>query len=97
MLGSDARPDGTPDAFVGILRFDILDGLRATRNTSALWAMRRECPGLEVVDAKVVDEGVILTASGVSSGIDLVLHFHERGFGPEVRARAARVLEGPWR
>jgi len=48
------------------------------------------------VAAKVVDEGDILSAAGVSSGIDLMLHLFERWFGPEARVRAARGLDGPW-
>jgi transcriptional regulator GlxA family with amidase domain len=49
-----------------------------------------------VVEAKVVDEGAILTAAGVSSGIDLALHLLQRWFGDEARVRAARNLDGPW-
>jgi transcriptional regulator GlxA family with amidase domain len=79
-----------------LARAGLLDGRRATTNTHALEALRREFPGLEVVDAKVVDAGPILTASGVSSGIDLMLHLYERWFGAEARRRAADGLDGPW-
>jgi transcriptional regulator GlxA family with amidase domain len=79
-----------------LARAGLLEGHQATTNTGALEALRREFPGLDVVEAKVVDRGAILTASGVSSGIDLMLHLFERWFGPEVRRRAARALEGPW-
>jgi transcriptional regulator GlxA family with amidase domain len=77
-------------------RAGLLDGRRATTHSSALEALRREFPLVEVVEAKVVDEGRILTAAGVSSGIDLALHLFERWFGPEARARAAAGLDGPW-
>jgi len=79
-----------------LARAGLLDGRGATTNTGALEALRREFPTLDVLDAKVVDEGAILTSSGVSSGIDLMLHLFERWFGAEVRGRAARALEGPW-
>ena len=79
-----------------LARAGLLEGRRVTTNTGALAALRTEFPELDVVDAKVVDEGAILTASGVSSGMDLMLHLFERWFGPDVRARAARALEGPW-
>lgn len=79
-----------------LARAGLLEGRQATTNTGALEALRREFPELDVVDAKVVDEGAILTASGVSSGIDLMLHLFERWFGPEARRRAARGLDGPW-
>lgn len=77
-------------------RAGLLEGRRATTHTAGLEALRREFPGVDVVAAKVVDEGPILTAAGVSSGIDLMLHLVERWFGPEARARAARGLDGPW-
>jgi transcriptional regulator GlxA family with amidase domain len=77
-------------------RAGLLEGRRATTHSDAIHALRAEFPGLEVVAAKVVDEGAILTASGVSSGIDLLLHLFERWFGPEARQRAARGLDGPW-
>lgn len=78
-------------------RSGLLDGRRATTHTSALAALREEFPAIEVVEAKVVDEGTILTAAGVSSGIDLALHLLERWFGADARRRGARGLDGPWR
>jgi transcriptional regulator GlxA family with amidase domain len=77
-------------------RAGLLDGRRATTHTSALARLRSEFPAASVVEAKVVDEGAILTAAGVSSGIDLALHLLQRWFGPEARARAAANLDGPW-
>jgi transcriptional regulator GlxA family with amidase domain len=77
-------------------RAGLLDGHRATTHSAALEALRAEFPAAEVVAAKVVDEGPLLSAAGVSSGIDLMLHLFERWFGPEARARAARGLDGPW-
>jgi transcriptional regulator GlxA family with amidase domain len=77
-------------------RAGLLDGRRATTHTQDLVALRAEFPAVEVVAAKVVDEGPILSAAGVSSGIDLMLHLFERWFGAEARARAARSLDGPW-
>ena len=78
-------------------RAGLLDGRRATTHTGAIEALRREFPGVEVVAEKVVDEGSVLTAAGVSSGIDLALYLFERWFGPDARARAATGLDGPWR
>jgi transcriptional regulator GlxA family with amidase domain len=78
-------------------RAGLLDGRTATTHTAALSRLRSEFPAADVVEAKVVDEGAILTAAGVSSGIDLALHLLERWFGHEARARAARNLDGAWR
>ena len=78
-------------------RAGLLAGGRATTHTDALPAFRREFPDVAVVAEKVVDEGSVLTAMGVSSGIDLALHLLRRWFGEEARARGARDLDGPWR
>ena len=77
-------------------RAGLLDGRRATTHSQALPALRAEFPDIDVVGGKIVDEGSILSAAGVSSGIDLALHLYERWFGPEARARAATGLDGPW-
>ncbi len=77
-------------------RAGILDGRRATTHSSRLDLFRAEFPRVDAIAAKVVDEGAIITAAGVSSGIDLALYLLERWFGPEARQREARRLEGPW-
>jgi transcriptional regulator GlxA family with amidase domain len=78
-------------------RAGLLDGRRATTHTAALGPFRAEFPAVDVVAAKVVDDGgPVLTAAGVSSGIDLALHLFERWFGREARSRAAAGLDGPW-
>ena len=49
--------------------------------------------GAEVVDARVVDDGDVLTAGGVTSGLDLALWILERYFGSAVAALAERRME----
>jgi transcriptional regulator GlxA family with amidase domain len=46
--------------------------------------------GAEVVEARVVDDGDLVTAGGVTSGLDLALWLLERHFG----ARIASAVEG---
>jgi transcriptional regulator GlxA family with amidase domain len=82
-------------AFI-LARTGLLDGFQATTHSSLIDAFRTEFPRVNTVTAKVVDQGPILTAAGVSSGIDLSLHLLERWFGPAVRARSARNLDGAW-
>jgi transcriptional regulator GlxA family with amidase domain len=77
-------------------RTGLLNGHPATTHSSLLAPFRAEFPDIQVQEAKIVDEGPILTAAGVSSGIDLALYLLERWFGPEVRKRSARNLDGPW-
>jgi transcriptional regulator GlxA family with amidase domain len=44
-------------------------------------------------EARWIDDGDILTAGGVTSGIDLALHLLERLQGTEAAEAAERVLE----
>jgi transcriptional regulator GlxA family with amidase domain len=77
-------------------RAGLLDGRPATTHSKLIEPFRREFPNVRAVVEKVVDDGPIVTAAGVSSGIDLALHLLERWFGPSVRQRSARDLDGPW-
>ena len=47
---------------------------------------------MEVVDARVVDDGVV-SAAGVTSGLDAGFYLVERAFGSEIRDRVAREME----
>jgi transcriptional regulator GlxA family with amidase domain len=77
-------------------RAGLLDGLMVTTHHRALAALAAEIPAARVEGGKVIDTGRIVTAAGVSSGIDLALHLMERWFGPVARQRAVDGLEGPW-
>jgi transcriptional regulator GlxA family with amidase domain len=52
-----------------------------------------EAAGAHVVRARVVDDGDLVTAGGVTSGLDLALHLAERYFGAEAALAAERELE----
>jgi transcriptional regulator GlxA family with amidase domain len=52
-----------------------------------------EAAGAHVVRARVVDDGDLVTAGGVTSGLDLALHLAERFFGAEAALAAERELE----
>lgn len=70
----------------------ILDGRPAVTHHVALEDLRSH--GVDVrADARVVDDGDVLTAAGVTSGLDLALHLLARFSGAEVADRAARALE----
>jgi transcriptional regulator GlxA family with amidase domain len=50
--------------------------------------------GAQVIgDARVVDDGDLLTAAGITSGLDLALWIVEREAGAELAGRVARGLE----
>ncbi|MFG2040461.1 DJ-1/PfpI family protein [Dactylosporangium sp. NPDC048998] len=50
-----------------------------------------DATGVRAVPARVVDDGDLITAGGVTSGLDLGLHIVEREFGPRV-AHAVETL-----
>lgn len=79
-----------------LARAGLLDGKRATTHSQRLELFADEFPKVRVESSKIVDEGDVITAGGVASGIDLALHLIERWFGIEGRRREARRLDGPW-
>jgi transcriptional regulator GlxA family with amidase domain len=60
----------------------ILKGRPATTNHGATKDL--EDSGAQVVHARVVDDGKVITAAGVTSGLDLGLWLVERFYGPKV-------------
>ena len=79
-----------------LARAGLLDGRRATTHTHRLELFAREFPLVTVEEGKIIDQGDVVTAGGVSSGIDLALYLVERWFGAEARRLEARRLDGPW-
>ena len=69
----------------------LLSGRPAVTHHGALADLA--ATGAQVVEARVVDDGDVLSAGGVTSGIDLALHVVEREFGPDVAAVVAREME----
>jgi transcriptional regulator GlxA family with amidase domain len=70
----------------------VLDGRPATTHWAAIDDLGAH--GVEVhAEARVVDDGDVLTCGGVTSGLDLALHIVERELGEEAATFAARLLE----
>ncbi|GAB7008834.1 DJ-1/PfpI family protein [Halorubrum trueperi] len=69
----------------------VTDGRRAVTHAGAVDELRES--GAEIVDARVVDDGDLLTAGGVTSGIDLALYIVEREFGEAIAERVATTIE----
>ena len=72
-------------------RAGVLDGRPAVTHHGALEDLRET--DAEVVEARVVDDGDVVTAGGVTSGIDLALSLVEREFGAELADGIAREME----
>jgi transcriptional regulator GlxA family with amidase domain len=60
----------------------ILDGQDAT--THWAWAEQLERHGAHYTEQRVVENGKVITAAGVSSGIDMALTLLARMYGPEL-------------
>jgi transcriptional regulator GlxA family with amidase domain len=73
----------------------FLKGRKATTHPTAYDALAPHCA--EVVRARVVDTGDVITARGVASALDLGLHVVERLAGAEARDTAAREMDDPYR
>jgi len=65
---------------------------RATTHHRALDLLRPLCREV-VTDRRVVDEGRVVTAGGVSSSLDLGLYLVEKFWGTEARQRIAAEME----
>jgi len=75
-------------------KLGLLDGLRATTHHECFAELRELAPRAEVVEAdRFVDKGKILTAAGISAGIDCSLHVVERLLGADAAATTARYME----
>jgi transcriptional regulator GlxA family with amidase domain len=72
----------------------LLAGLRATTHHDCYDLLRELAPNTEVVtDTRFVDNDRILTAAGISAGIDCSLHVVERLLGANTAAETARHME----
>jgi transcriptional regulator GlxA family with amidase domain len=77
-----------------LARAGLLDGLRATTHHECFELLRQHGPRTTIVaDERFVDNGRILTAAGISAGIDCSLHVVARLLGANVAAATARYME----
>lgn len=72
----------------------LLSGRPATTHWERINEMRERFPDVEVVeDERWVDTGEIITAAGVSAGIDVALHVVRRLYGADVARATALGIE----
>jgi transcriptional regulator GlxA family with amidase domain len=104
-LGQTALPDlirrafATPDVLVAtvcggslaLAMAGLLEGRAAV--THRLGNDVLDATGVRVIDARVVDDGDLVTAGGVTSGLDLALHLLERWYGPRIAHAVERLFE----
>jgi transcriptional regulator GlxA family with amidase domain len=73
-------------------RAGLLTGKRATTHWASLDRLRA-LGTVEVVEERWVDEGAVITSSGVSAGIDMALYLVGRLWGPETARRVQKGIE----
>lgn len=72
----------------------FLQGHRATTHPSAYKELEPYCE--HVIPARIVDEGDVVTAGGVSSAIDAGLHLVQKLAGVEARRRITTQMDYPY-
>jgi transcriptional regulator GlxA family with amidase domain len=70
----------------------ILEGRPATTHRAALDDLKEMGADVDY-EARVVDDGDVITCGGVTSGFDLALHLVEREWGAELAGRIATLME----
>ncbi len=80
-----------------LAKLGLLDGLRATTHHECFAELRALAPKATFLeDVRFTDNGRILTAAGISAGIDLSLHIVARLHGVDVAQRTADYMEYRW-
>jgi transcriptional regulator GlxA family with amidase domain len=90
-----ANPDITVATVCGGSLALAMAGLLEGRNavTYVLGLDVLDATGVNVVHARVVDDGDLVTAGGVTSGLDLALHLLDRSYGPRVALAVEELFE----
>jgi transcriptional regulator GlxA family with amidase domain len=90
-----ANPDVTVATVCGgslaLAMAGLLEGRNAVTHVLGLDVL--DAAGVNVVRARVVDDGDLVTAGGVTSGLDLALHLLQRTYGPRVALAVEELFE----
>jgi transcriptional regulator GlxA family with amidase domain len=90
-----ANPDITVATVCGgslaLAMAGLLEGRTAVTHVLGLDVL--DATGVNVVRARVVDDGDLVTAGGVTSGLDLALHLLGRSYGPRVALAVEELFE----
>jgi cyclohexyl-isocyanide hydratase len=73
----------------------FLNGKRATTHPTSFDQLR-EFPEVTVVDERIVDQGEVITARGVTSSIDLGLYLCEKLAGSDVKEKIRQQMDYPY-
>jgi transcriptional regulator GlxA family with amidase domain len=77
-----------------LAKVGLLDGLKSTTHHSAFELLGEIAPGTEIVrDVRFVDNGKVITAAGISAGIDMSLYVIEMLYSIETAQHTAAYME----
>jgi transcriptional regulator GlxA family with amidase domain len=80
-----------------LAKLGLLDGLRATTHHECFAELRALAPRATFLeDVRFTDNGRVLTAAGISAGIDLSLHIVTRLHGVATAQQTADYMEYHW-
>lgn len=80
-----------------IARTGLLNGLSATTHHGAFSEFKQAFPDVKLIENKrYVENGKIITAGGISAGIDMSLHVVEQLLGKEKLALTLEEMEWQW-
>jgi transcriptional regulator GlxA family with amidase domain len=80
-----------------LARARLLDGKRATSNKAVFGWVKEQGPAVNwVPEARWVEDGKLVTASGVSAGIDMALAVIARLYGADQAEKIATFMEYEW-
>jgi transcriptional regulator GlxA family with amidase domain len=72
----------------------LLDGKKATTHWMDIDRIEKEYPKIDIQRGiKYVDEGSIITAAGISAGIDMSFHIIKKFLGSEIARTTAKRME----
>ena len=69
----------------------LLQGRKAVTHQQGMDVL--DATGAHAIDARVVDDGDLITAAGVTSGLDLALHLVDRFSGPRIAREIERLFQ----
>lgn len=100
IAAQDARTELTTSVCTGaflLAENGILDGKRATTHWGSIADMRERYSNVTMLEhTRYVDEGRVITAAGISAGIDMALHVVARLHGYDSARWTARRMEYDW-
>ena len=77
-----------------LAKVGLLDGLKSTTHHSAFELLGEIAPDTEIIrEVRFVDNGNVITAAGISAGIDMSLYVVEMLYGKETARNTAEYME----